>query len=180
MFIILKDILTRLNYLLIFIIVSFVVFAILVLSSNMQLVLSIISHQSANIFTKFGIIIGLIGSIQTNFSIFSVFSMATVSILLGINISAMLYLIKEAGGVLFKKSIVGTGGGVLSAMLGGGCAACGTLVITPLLSAVGLGGVVSFLPFAGQEFNILAIIVLSLSFLGILKKIKMAKGVCKV
>ncbi len=180
MFLILKDILTRLNYFLIFVVVAFVVLVMLVLSSNIQLVASVISHQSADIFTKFRIIVELIGSIQTNFSIFSIFSMASISVLLGANISAMVYLIKEVGGVLYKKSFVGTGGGVLTAVLGGGCAACGTLVVTPLLSMVGLGGVVSFLPFAGQEFNILAIIVLSVSFWGILKKIKLTKGVCEV
>lgn len=175
-----KDILTRLNYLLIFIIVAVVVFVILVLSSNMQLIFSIISYPDVSIFTKIGIIFELIGSIHTNFSNFSIFSIVTVSILFGINISAIWYLIKESSGILYNKSVISTGGGIVSAVLGGGCASCGTLVITPLLSFVGLGGILSFLPLGGQEFNILAVVFLSLSLLGIFKKIKTAKEVYKI
>ncbi len=172
MLIAIKEILTRINYLLVFLFMSFLVFIILVMSTNTQLIFSIISYPEPNIFSKLSIIVGLIGSIQTNFTFFSIISMIVISILFGFNISAIFYLIKEFGGVFYNKSIITTGGGILSAILGGGCAACGTLVITPLLSLVGLGGVLSLLPFGGQEFNLLAILFLGISFLGILKKIK--------
>lgn len=172
MFIVLKDILTHFKYFLIFTIAATVIFMFIVLSSNIQLIASIIFYPSVSVFEKLGIIIGLIGSIQTNFSTFSVISIITVSVLFGLNVSAVWYLVREFGGVLYDKSIIGSGGGVLTAILGGGCASCGTLVVTPLLSLVGLGGVVAVLPLKGQEFNILAISFLILSSFFILKKVK--------
>lgn len=52
-------------------------------------------------------------------------------------------------------------GGFLSAVLGFGCAACGTL----FLSFLGLGAAVTLLPLRGLEFTLLAILLLTVSIL---------------
>ncbi len=182
MFLVIKELITIWNYLFIFIATTLVVFVIIVLSSSFPLVVSVLFTFDADVLTKFYIIVGMVGSIQTKFSGFSIFSIITVSILFGANISAITYLIKNSGAVLYRKSIVGAGGGAVSAILGGGCATCGTLVVAPLLASVGLGGLLSLLPFGGQEFNVLALVVLLLSFWNTLKKIKTmkVKKVCSV
>jgi len=63
-------------------------------------------------------------------------------------------------------------GGLISGIFGIGCAACGTLVLTPLLALIGAGGIVALLPFGGQEFGVFGVGMLGFSIFVIAKKIQ--------
>ena len=62
-------------------------------------------------------------------------------------------------------------GGVVSGVLGIGCAACGTFVLTSVLALVGAGGLVTLLPLAGQEFGFLGAGLLLVANYLLLKKL---------
>ena len=63
-------------------------------------------------------------------------------------------------------------GGLVTGVFGIGCAACGTFVLTPLLAAVGAGGLIAFLPFGGEEFGVLSTGILGFSIFLTSKKIQ--------
>ena len=63
-------------------------------------------------------------------------------------------------------------GGLVTGVFGIGCAACGTFVLTPLLIAVGAGGLIAFLPFGGEEFGVLSTGILGFSIFLTSKKIQ--------
>ena len=75
------------------------------------------------------------------------------AVLFGLNISIIITKI----GVMKKQKKLGFifGAGVVS-LVSAGCAACGL----SLLSVVGLGSIVAFLPFHGIEFYIVSIAIL--------------------
>lgn len=90
--------------------------------------------------------------------------------LLSLNITFFVFFFRSLYvGVGFWKTIgSGFGGGILG-ILGGGCAACGTFVISYLLSLVGAQWIIFALPLEGKEFGLLGIIMLIFS-LGVISK----------
>lgn len=58
--------------------------------------------------------------------------------------------------------------GIAVGLLGVGCAACGSAL---LASVLGVGGALAFLPFHGQEFSWLGILLVSLSSFSLARKI---------
>jgi len=69
--------------------------------------------------------------------------------------------------------------GLLSALLGIGCASCGPLLIAGLLPFLGLGSFLPLLPFKGHEFEILGILILIFS-VTLLSKEAVKPAVCEV
>ena len=61
--------------------------------------------------------------------------------------------------------------GLASGLFGVGCAACGTFVLGPVASFVGVSGLVAVLPFGGEEFGVLGIAMLGLSVVLTARKI---------
>ena len=63
-------------------------------------------------------------------------------------------------------------GGLASGFLGVGCAACGTLILSPALTFLGVGALlVASLPFGGEEFGLVGVALLVLSLILGAKKI---------
>src|SRR3546814_16935458 len=48
-------------------------------------------------------------------------------------------------------------GGLATGLFGVGCAACGTFVLSPALTLVGISGLIALLPFGGEEFGVLGV-----------------------
>ncbi|HQU09423.1 MAG TPA: hypothetical protein PLV25_05630, partial [Opitutales bacterium] len=69
--------------------------------------------------------------------------------------------------------------GIASGVLGMGCAACGSFLLTSLLSLFGASWLLSYLPLAGGEFGILGVILLAVSLYMTAKKIQ-NPAVCKI
>ena len=70
------------------------------------------------------------------------------------------YYIKQRKGTFEGKNTLAGIGGFVSGLLGIGCAACGTFILSSVLALVGAGGVIAFLPFGGQEFGFLGVILI--------------------
>lgn len=167
-----KRVFGRIRYVVLASIIAFGVFVLSVWLQNLKLVLIIITSSIATILEKFNILAGLLGSIQTNFSVFSAFYTIAIAVLFGINIAMIVFYIRQLrvfprqGGAAMSLS------GFISGMFGIGCAACGTLVLGPLLSLIGAGGLIAFLPFGGQEFGVLGLSILGFSIFLVAKKIQ--------
>jgi len=167
-----REVFRGFRYILLAGLVALSIFALSTWLPNIGLVFDIIRSSSIPFLQKIVIPVQLLGSIQTNFSIFSASYTIAIAVLFGVNIAMVAYYLKRRK-KFFQKSGAVTGiGGLLSGMLGVGCAACGTFVLAPLLSLVGAGGLIAVLPFAGEEFGILSIGILSSSIFLTARKIQ--------
>src|SRR3546814_4694924 len=54
-------------------------------------------------------------------------------------------------------------GGLAAGLFGVGCAACGTFVLSPALTLVGISGLIALLPFGGEEVGVVGLGMLGLS-----------------
>lgn len=71
----------------------------------------------------------------------------------------------------FFGSFSATSGGVLSALLGIGCVACGPLLVGGLFATIGAGGLLLMLPLHGAEFGFMAILLLAYAIYSLAKVI---------
>lgn len=155
-------------------VVSIVIFLFAVWLPNFRLIGEVITDSDINLGSKIEVLINLIGAIRTNFSILSASYTIAIAILFGINAAMMAYYVKKR--VELKKqsgmatSFLGLGSGIL----GIGCAACGSFI----LSAIGAVSVLALLPLRGSEFGILSVALLGVSIVSISRKIN-ALAVCK-
>lgn len=141
---------------------------------NLGLVWQIALLGSASLAEKATILIALTGSLVTNFTAFSAFATIVISGLFGANVAAIVYLVRQrhrrsalSGSTNATTSLAG----LVSGVVGVGCAACGTLVLGPLLSFMGGATLTSLLPFAGEEFTILGIVLLAASLIVTVRRI---------
>jgi len=151
-------------------VIAVILFIVSAWLSNLKLIFTVFSVTEATFTDKINVLIGLAGSIGTNFTLFAASYTAIIAILFAINVSMLAFFMKrnkEFGGQSGAVSL----GGLTSGVFGVGCAACGTLVVGPLLAFFGAAGIVYYLPFDGQEFGVLSIFILSLSIYLIAKKI---------
>jgi len=132
-----------------------------------------IVSQTASLSELPSLLWSLYGAIGSNFSLVSAIYTILIAILFGINIALLTYYIKRSrGGV---RSIKGTGaagiGGLVAGIFGIGCAACGTFIFTSALTLFGVGGILAYLPFGGEEFGFLGVGLLLYSLYTLTKKI---------
>jgi len=96
-----------------------------------------------------------------------------VAILFGINISLLTFYIRKRQVASKNKKVHLTSlGGFASAVLGIGCAACGSIVLSALLSTFGAGTLIVMLPLHGLEFGLVGIILLLFSNRYLIKRIE--------
>ena len=139
---------------------SMAVFAFAVWLPNISLIVSVMSHPGIPFAQKFDLPIILLGSITTNFTTLSASYTIAIAVLFGVNLSLIVYYLNRRIAEA-KKGGIATGFlGITSGVLGVGCAACGSLLLTSVLAFFGATGILSFLPLAGGEFGILGVILL--------------------
>jgi hypothetical protein len=167
-----KKILSKKNYFLIATITALTFFSLNIFLKNFKLIESMISKLSLKeyinlIFSLF------IGGIKEN-ALHSTLIMILISILLGITISLMHFKLKSNNSIKKNISKSGTAGAILGATVPV-CAPCGL----GLLSLIGLGGVLTYLPYQGTELGFLSIGLLSYSILHMGKDLSDCKS-CKI
>jgi len=148
------------------------VFALSAWLSNIKLLIQVIGSSTASVVDKLVIFGSFLGSIGTNFTLFSASYTIAIAIFFGINVAMFVYYIKRRREFVQQGGVATSLGGLVSGMFGIGCAACGTLVLAPLLALVGAGGIIAFLPFGGQEFGVLGVGMLAFSVVLTAKKIQ--------
>ena len=168
----LKNVFNNARYSLIAVLVSTAIFAFAVWLPNWRLIATIITSETATFTEKISIPFSLFGSISTNFTIVSASYTILIAILFGINSAMIIYLFSRKVAAIKQNGLATSIGGVVSGMLGVGCATCGSVILTSILPLIGVGGVLAIFPFGGQEFGVFGVGMLGFSIFLIAKKIQ--------
>lgn len=172
-----KDILA---YSLLWLFISLCVFSVTVWFSNWDAIFLIFSLNEITFIEKFQFLFSFYGSIETNFSAISATATILISILFGLTVVLFIHYVKIMRGFKGIESVGATSiGGIVSGFFGIGCASCGSIILVALLSQIGAGGVLFLLPFGGEEFSFIAVILLGYSVYILLKKIH-SPQVCEI
>ena len=166
-------------YALLALITSTVVFAFAVWFPNISLIVEIMGHPGISFSQKLDLPISLLGSIATNFTLLSASYTIAIALLFGVNLAMTTYFLRRKISEVRQSGVTTGFIGLASGVLGMGCAACGSLLLTSSLSLIGASGILAFLPLAGGEFGILGVILLSVSIYLIAKQIQ-NPTVCKI
>ncbi len=146
-------------------------FAFAVWFPNIGLIAEVFSTSSAPFAAKLKVATSLLLGIGTNFSLLSAGYTIAIAILFGINVAMIVYLVRRSRGNVGKGNVLAGSGGVVSGVLGLGCAACGSFLLTAALSSFGAAGAVALLPLRGGEFGLISVPMLVVSLALISKKI---------
>ncbi len=160
------------------VVVTVAVFLFAVWLPNLGLIKSVMFNSSVPTESKINLPIQLIGSITTNFTVLSALYTIMIAILFGIYIAMLTYFLKRRIKEVRQEGVVTGFLGIMSGVLGIGCAACGSFLLTSLTLA-GASGVLAFFPLGGSEFGILGVILLSVSIYLAAKQIQ-NPAVCKI
>jgi len=138
---------------------------------NFRLISEILVSSNATVVEKIDFLFSLFGSIQTNFSVASASYAILIALLFGVNIALLSYYVHDK-----RVARAGSGaavgvGGLISGIFGIGCAACGTVLLTPLLAVFGASGFLVLLPLGGEEFGFIGIGLLLYSSYILLHKV---------
>ena len=168
----LQNVFRKPTYVILALITSVAVFLFAVWLPNFRLLVSVIGSSDISLSDKLELPLNLIGSIATNFTLLSASYTITIAILFGLNLAMVVYfLLRRIKDV--EQSGITTGFlGITSGVLGMGCAACGSFLLTSILAFFGASWVLSFLPLAGGEFGILGVVLLAVSLYMTAKKIQ--------
>lgn len=154
------------------VLIATTVFVFAVLLPNFKLIAVVFTSETVTLLDKAALVLNLLGSIQTNFTMLSASTILLVSVLFGVQFSLLMYYIKRVRtGVKIGRVGASGLGGLVSGMFGIGCAACGTFVLTSLLALFGASGILAFLPFGGEELGFLGLGLLGYSIYLLIKKI---------
>lgn len=145
-------------YLLLALGVGLIVFASTVLLPNRALLYSLWTDPSVSVGDRIAVPVSILGSIATNFSLLSATYTVGIAALVGINVSLIVYLLRS-GGVVWAGSSAGVAG-IFSGILGIGCAACGSLILTAILGTTLGASIIAVLPLRGGEFGIFGVLLL--------------------
>ncbi len=115
---------------------------------NLGLVWQIAASASIPFADKVNVLTALVGSIGTNFTVFSALSTVAIAALFGATVAMMAYYFRV------RRQLV---------RQAGQAAACGTFVLSPVLSFVGASGLIALFPFGGEEFGALGVAMLAFS-----------------
>ena len=171
------------TYVLLAVVVAILVFIFATWLANLGLVWQIIIFPDVSLLEKSRILIGLVGSIRTNFTVISASYTTAIAVLFGLNTAMVIYYMKvqrrwrrQTGGAGAVSGLLG----LTSGALGIGCAACGTFVLGPFLSLLGGAGYLGLLPFGGQEFGLLGVAILVVSLFLMCRSIAAGEMICSI
>ncbi|MBI3337301.1 MAG: hypothetical protein HY005_01590 [Candidatus Staskawiczbacteria bacterium] len=175
----LKKIFQRPIYAFLSLITSFGAFAFAVWLPNIRLIISFMGHSEIPFSQKINLPISLLGSITTNFTLLSASYTIAIAVLFGINLSMIVYYLEKRITELKHNGITTGFFGIMSGIFGIGCATCGSVILTGVLSLFGSSWILSFLPLRGGEFGILGVILLAISICITANQIQ-NPAVCKI
>jgi hypothetical protein len=161
--------------------VGVTVFSLAVWLPNLILIGTVLTSSTATTIEKILILISLYGGITTNFTVMSALYTVLIAVLFGVYIALLVYYIRTMrtkSNDAVSVSALGIGG-VVSGFFGIGCAACGTFILTSLLTFGGASTFLAFLPLGGQEFGFIGVGLLAYAIYSLLKKLKQSP-VCSI
>jgi len=158
-------------YVLLTLFIGVLIFAFSVLLPNLKLVGMVWGDGAISTTSKVVLLINLLGSITTNFTVLSAFTTISVAILIGVNVALMLYIYRRQKAGLSAGGVAVSTFGTVIGMFGVGCAACGSLILTALLATFGGVGILALLPFQGQELSLAGVLALAYATYFLVQKI---------
>lgn len=159
----LQKVFRKTSYMLLALTTGIVMFAFAVWLPNIRLIATIIGSSDVSFSQKLGIPASLLGSIATNFTLLSASYTIAIAVLFGVNLAMVVYFLRRKISEVRQSGITTGFLGVMSGVIGVGCAACGSFLLTSGLAFIGASGVLAFLPLAGGEFGIIGVFLLSIS-----------------
>jgi hypothetical protein len=91
------------------------------------------------------------------------------AVLFGLNVAFAAFYVRRT--VAYERAIGASAAGLLLSIVGIGCAACGSVLLSAILGTAASIGLLGVLPLRGSEFAILGILILVAAVLNISKKI---------
>jgi len=145
---------------------SFLIFATVVVLRNWDSVWWFLSISDSS-WTSVRYIFSLLRGITTQFSLVGASVVVLFAILSSVNLILLsVYVVTQRQRTLdttpWRSTAHGIGG-TTAAILGIGCATCGTAVVFALLSIFGATGLLSVLPLGGEEFGLVGLVLLAYS-----------------
>jgi len=171
-----KEIITSPLYLATVIFVSLLVLLLSVWLPNLGLFWSMM-RSTVPLLEKILFLWNSLGALGTNFSVLSATLTVVIAILMGLNIALVVLYFKKRS-VFQNASGVGIFG-MLTGFIGVGCASCGSVILSLLIGVGGVATLSAYLPLGGAEFSIISIIMLSITFYVISKKVS-RPAVCEI
>lgn len=129
---------------------------------NLKLLFSILTDPLVSVGDKLTLPVNLLGSIATNFSVLSAVYTIAIALLIGINVSLIIYNLKLRQRQFPATGVTAGGLGIVSGIFGIGCAACGSLILMSVFGTAG-AAIIAFLPLRGAEFGIIGVVLLGAS-----------------
>jgi hypothetical protein len=153
-------------------VVAFIFLSAALLLTNRSLLLTVLASEAIGVAQKLAFIVSLYGTIVTNFTLLSASYLVLVSILFGVNIALLVFYIRRRrttqGDTRMKVANIG---GLISAVFGLGCMACGSVVLSALIGVTGATAVIASMPFHGFEFGVIGVVLLLISIRYMLKRV---------
>ncbi len=165
----LKVVFIRPSYIILALAFSFLIFLVSIWLPSWESIKFFIISDFFSIGVKIKILAGTLGLIKTNFNLVSAMIVIALSILSGINMAMFIFYLKRR--ITLQKSANLGFIGIVSGLLGVGCASCGSVVLSTIIGLSATTSFIGILPFGGHEFGILGLAVIILSIYLIGKKI---------
>ena len=153
-------------------IITFLYIVVITYSMNVRILRDTLLGDY-NIFYKLKLLYSLLQGMWTAMSGSGLIMLFLIALLTGANLTLLFSKVRLLKNNKRLRLVVG--GNSLLGIVGSGCAACGL----PILSLLGLGGSVMYLPFRGGELSYLALILLSVSLYLLLKNSNQACSLAK-
>lgn len=163
LFVVFKKVFSRIRYVVLAAVLAGLVFTFAAWLPNLKLIREVTFNSNASTVEKINFLYSLLGSIQTNFSAVSASYTIAIAALFGINVALLVYYFRTRRVAQSLSGATLSAGGLISGVFGIGCAACGTFLLTSLLALFGAGGLLTLLPFGGEEFGFLGVGLLAYS-----------------
>lgn len=165
---ILKDFKAYPRYLAWWLAITLGLLALMIIIINYSLLSYTLSSDIFNWQEKIKIISRLPLTLRSNFTVFDQISLGVVSLLAGLNFALLLLYFRKRPKI--KKAGLGSLG-TLAGLVGIGCPACGSVILSTFFGFSATATFMGFLPFKGAEFALLGIIILLWSIISVAKKI---------
>ncbi|GAB4327358.1 MAG: hypothetical protein Kow0010_10900 [Dehalococcoidia bacterium] len=137
------------------------VFLLQVWLPNLGLIGAVVTSGTMSPVDKAGFLWDSLGAIRTNFTVVGAWSAGAISLLFGLNAAATVHYLRRRL-ALDATGAMG-GAGLVAAVLGAGCSACGAVVLSFLFGTATTASFITMLPFRGDEFGLFGVLILAVT-----------------
>jgi hypothetical protein len=166
-----REVLRRPAYLLLASAIALLVLAATLWLPNYRLIGAVFGTPGVVLATKLQLLASLVGGLASNYGAVAAVTTAAMPVLFGVDVAMIVYFARRRRARLARGEIVASVGGAASGAIAAGCAACGSFLLLPLLTALGAAGVLALLPLGGAELGLVSIVLLLLSIYLIARRI---------